>query len=1217
MDYFGGGQYGQVRPNFGQVSSYATGEEEPVYYQFITQLVIPVTDEWTCANFYGAQMNTILWFSETTISRGLPWIFVDSGAQELIIKSNDSVISSFRFALPFQQQFTFQVEFTPVSLPHDLTQLDKSRLFIGAYDKQDNAAGLLISKMGIAIVATYGNSVLPIPGSQGIFEEGVTYVMRMVVDGLTDKLDLYITKASEIETTGQQLRYTAPAPISPLDALDSIFINTVGDDTFPVETRFSALRANCTQCLTPNRRPIADPGLDQTLNLGGVVRYDGSESYDPEGATLTYRWALIDAPDTSRFATIGSAGYGYDDGGPDNWTTIFFAGSGAFSVDNAPNLQPGDHLIYGGETYEISTVGWILPSGSTWYERDVGGTWPIDSDRIFVTEDTIPKNGEPAFWKVCHTVSYFNDRYYVMPTAVPDVPGLYQVRLIVNDGHLDSLPMDELLNVSAVRLVLGCIPDLSWIWQYLSDFWRLVDGRGAVDTIWSGLAQAAAAQLMAVWQIDYNKSLAHIQRKFQRRWLNYDTVLNEDDPTLATINIVRGTISTINLVTVETALSALNNKVLQVVLDASAVQEIQFSGLVDGVSTLQDVADQINAALGLELSTTKIAQVVTVGVARYIVFDYATLLLIRPNTASNSANNILFGLGGVTTYLQNDLAGLGYIPYVGDNPANPPALNGWLSTSPTTLDFTTLGITAASLLAVDDVGYRIQKVATTAKLTLQDSFPEGSTANGTPRAWVIPSTVESASIDFDEQLVVAGDIARFAVREISTGHNTEVLCGIVAVHGARLGFNPRPLLEKFAGVPGNFEVYFSGIKHVSYIPVHEYVMDIPRLQEIIKDPPAVLTQNLEYFIDDTLGSNAIRFKDGLFSLADPPPDILWAEVTYLDNRPTIESNFGRLVNFKVEDLQTRTDNLDYLSAVQGLWWAYFGGPSLYRVRVGTQILLGLPFAEVDGTITEIAERFSATEGRILIQDKDDQTVTRSYFYPLTAGLGVLPATGETLKVGDFVEAFTPLSGGIEVKDWVSARQWYINYTSTGSMFELEKFFRWLVRVDVDTFSLVNISFAVEFIRKIKPHYTNPLLVLLKVLDPTEVDVEDNTHRRVVLNCWEHFDPLQCGAWRYDDVYGGGTLRHHWDATLYADKFLYDRHRLSPVISCWSVMYLHMDGYHFWAWDTIWAYDDGGGVDRIPLSGPTDSIPPPYGALWGTIHHDEKPPAGIYTRSKNL
>ena len=56
------------------------------------------------------------------------------------------------------------------------------------------------------------------------------------------------------------------------------------------------------------------------------------------------------------------------------------------------------------------------------------------------------------------------------------------------------------------------------------------------------------------------------------------------------------------------------------------------------------------------------------------------------------------------------------------------------------------------------------------------------------------------------------------------------------------------------------------------------------------------------------------------------------------------------MNFKLEDLEAVTDDLDYLSAVRGLWWSYFGGPAVSKVRTGVQILLGLPFSEEEGII---------------------------------------------------------------------------------------------------------------------------------------------------------------------------------------------------------------------------------------------------------------------------
>ena len=1184
----------------------------PVTYSFTTPLVLPVGPEFTCADIDASSMLMLLSLPEVSTSRGAPWIDVIVG-NDLLISSDDGVASTFRLDLLIQQQFTVEFTFRPSKLPYDLSNLSQHHLFIGAFNEQDNAAGLLISKMGLAIVAAYGNAVLPIPGSHTLFSEGEDYyTLRMVVDGVADKMDLYITKTSDLSTIGHQLRYTMPAPTSPTGSIDSIYIDVVGTPGVETITKFAAIRANCSECLTPNQRPIADPGPDQTSNLGNAIRYDGSASYDPEGMALSYRWYLVSAPDSSRFVTKGS-GNPYDDGGPDPYTTIFDGGSGAFSKTGSPLLQPGDYLFFNAVYYEISTVGWVYNSTTHKYDRDPLSGW-VDN-QVRLTTDSLPKSDPAGNFNIFHTKAYFSDSAYVMPSAVPDVSGIYEVELIVNDGTLDSLPTDALLNMSTVRLALGCTPDLSWVWGYISDFWSLVDGHEAVETIWSGFAQAAAAELLTAFQIDYNKSLIDIQRFFQRRWLDYDTLLIDTAPEDASIRIIRGPLYSGDLAALTP--SSLNNKILQLVLDAGAVQEVKFGWVMnsggalvsDPISTLSDAVRQINYWMGYATASTPLAVLKLSGPHKYIALDYTTLLLVRPNSSVDSANTLL-GFS-TTDYEQNDLEGDGK-PFPGGDITRPELYYGWKPTIPYGMDFILAGVERNDLLVVDDVGFTIQKVATGDVLSLKEQLP----LDDTEQYWIVPSTVTSTTLDFDSELVVAGDIARFEVKTDSSGLTAEIYCEVLGVRGYILGFDPRPLLEKFAGVPSKYTTAFLGVKHTKNIPVHEYVKDIPRLQEIIKEPTTYLTQNLDFVVELVGSTNAIVFTDGLYSISDPPPNTLWAEVTYLDNRPTIEANFGHLVNFKVEDLATRTDDLDYLSAVQVLWWAYFGGPAIYRVRAGVQILLGLPFAEVTGTITSIETQFGATQGRILIQDEADPTVTRSYYYPLAAGLGTFP-NGNTIKVGDSVPAYTPLSGGVEVKDWLGDQTWYRTLVDTGNFLELEKFFKFMVRADVDTFNVTNILFAVDFVKRIKPHYTYPVFILLKNLPTTEVDVADTMKFVIKLRFWECKDPYQYGAYRFDDVRGDGTWRHRWDALTYDGKFAFDRNRLTPVVSCWALIGMDMDGLSFWPFDSIWALDDGGGADRVPLSGPDSSLPPPYGPPLGPVKFDVKPAAGHYSRAKNL
>lgn len=1203
----------------------------PVTYTFSTSLFLPVSDDWDCLNITEGSMPNILLFPEVHASRGAPWFSID-GNNDLVIYSNDGVVSTLTVDLPISSTFSFETTFKMSELPLDLTQLDQHRFFVGVYDKQDNAGGVLLSRSGLAMVAAFGSSALVLPGSQNLFTEGEEYyTMRFVVQGDLDRFDLYLTKTSDLLTTGHQLQYTSAAPVSPSGSLDEIRIEILGQASDQTVGKFSTLLCSCSSALIPNQRPIADPGADQAANMGSAVTHDGRNSYDPEGAPLTYAWALTGAPDGSRFKTSGSGGSTIDDGDADGFTTIFNGGADVFSVANAPLLQPGDHLLVEGVLYQVATDRWVLNTTTGKYTRDDPGTW--NDDEIVITEDELPDSLSGKAWSVFHTDTYFSDRLQPYPSGIPDIGGLYSVQLVVNDGYLDSLPAEALLNVTQTSVPLGCVPSVSWLWNTLSDFWNLVEDREKAETAWSGFAQAAAAQLLVAWQVDYNKSLKDIQRVFQRRWLSYDTVLAEPDPDTAVVRIVRGCLFTQDLAAGVAFVAGVNDT-LQLVLDAGNVETVTFPA---GLLTATQIAAQINSQMGFSASPTPLASVVTVGAAEFVALNYPTLLRIRPNGSAN------VDLGFSTAaYTNNDLQG--------DAGAAVSAskLRAFEASSPTAVDFDEEGVGSSDLLVFNDGSYRVQKTALDAGtgtqargLSLYRDLPDASSY-----PWLVPSVVLSDELDFEAELVMAGDLAIFEVKDLASlsgDATTEVLCEVVGAKAGRLGFDPQPLLEKFNGYPSNYRAQFIGVKHTQALPVNDLVVEIPRLQEIIENPPITFEQNADYLIDKTLGRNAIQFRSGTFSLGDPPPDTFWAEITYFDNRPAIEANFGRMVNFRVEDLETRTDDLDYLSAVRGLWWSYFGGPSLDKVRTGSQILLGLPFSEEKGVIQSIEPNFSATEGRIVIQDAADTTITRTYFYPLTAGLAVDARTGRTIAEGDVIEQFAPLSGGIEVRDYVQTASWLAKYVSMGKYGELDKYFKFLVRGDVDTFNITNMIFAIDFVKKIKPHYTFPLFVVLKRLTPCEVDVDDHTTINATLKLSDTFCSSEPGSYRFDDTNEGRpgppgshvTVQpgvqglatnwiHKYDAgPTGPTPFLYDLHRLCPDITLWvHIAYIHPGGAG-WFYDTIWAYDDGDkdgdsiSDDRLPLSGPDFSPPAPYGPLVGVIAFDATVTAGTYHRERDL
>jgi RHS repeat-associated protein len=58
--------------------------------------------------------------------------------------------------------------------------------------------------------------------------------------------------------------------------------------------------------VTPNQPPVANAGADQTAFRGQLVTLNGSQSSDPEGATLSFLWTILSQPAGSTIALAGA-----------------------------------------------------------------------------------------------------------------------------------------------------------------------------------------------------------------------------------------------------------------------------------------------------------------------------------------------------------------------------------------------------------------------------------------------------------------------------------------------------------------------------------------------------------------------------------------------------------------------------------------------------------------------------------------------------------------------------------------------------------------------------------------------------------------------------------------------------------------------------------------------------------------------------------------------
>lgn len=246
----------------------------------------------------------------------------------------------------------------------------------------------------------------------------------------------------------------------------------------------------------------------------------------------------------------------------------------------------------------------------------------------------------------------------------------------------------------------------------------------------------------------------------------------------------------------------------------------------------------------------------------------------------------------------------------------------------------------------------------------------------------------------------------------------------------------------------------------------------------------------------------MRFSPGVFTAAAPVPARLWAEVSFFDNGEAIENNFGILVGLTREDLEEVSTNINYRQAIAGLMFAYTRGSAIDRVRLGAQILLGLPFAEHRGIIRSIEEdyrldiRGNPTLGRLLIEDIDqnDQPMgtLRVYTFPVDdgselAGIETNPDTGQKYRIGEIVDLFAALSKGVEITDYLTDDV----DASFSDIRQLQKFHSIRLKANDSIFSLQELSLVSEFLKKITPSYVAfTIASATEIFD--EVDIEDGT-----------------------------------------------------------------------------------------------------------------------------
>jgi hypothetical protein len=1083
----------------------------------------PATFDLFC--FQGPEMFTILADPNvTTLGNGAEF-FPNPITFDLEVCSGDTFpTDDARVIITENVPQTFTVEWIVRfrDLPNDFTNLQKRHIYLGCFDAAGPVVGFFFSKTGIAYtgsVSFTGSGDLQldctfqvIPGSADYVSDTDYLVIRAAADIVTGLVYFYVTPLAEVPITGQKLR--AILPVIPASAAlnpptDQSIVSVRGTVT---ERVCAFLSSWClgTALIIPNLAPMANAGLDQAVRACSIIQLNGSHSFDPEGASLVYQWRLIDVPIGSEFGIEKSDGMTVPLGIPTGFTDKFHSTSlGVVDVADPIDVgATGDVLLVDGIAYTIVNKG-----------TDVDGFY------VQIGQSILPDSLSGEQFKVLRQRGLSNSNT-ISPTFFPDEPGFYRFDLVVSDGALLSEPSVVIVNVLESPLPRGCTPDLSFIFNYLSDFWNLVEGRERLATFWSSLAQVAASELFTLWQIDYSKSHRDIQRTFNRRWLHYDLLLGEPLPELTKTRAIFGGVTSSFI---DPAGQGGINGTALILSSPVFAEDVSIT-----IRALNPVtADALAAELQSYLQANADSRFTTFVIEDRTSGDLAVRIDAPfPFTVSADSTIPVFTDGDESRPPSGSGAGVGSRTYKVDR------------------SLEELSLEEDDYLILDGQAFLIARVIDepSDQLALQRIVVKEDLPVAPSTEWQISGWVSSELLDFYNGLVFANDHADFEVVQATTelaptAATNEILSttvlGASADHTGRLAVDFWPIGAAIADEA--LLVHLARVVRRRCVPVHVDVLDVPTLQDkiVIEDDTSVLRRNVDFYIEDVRGGRGLRFVSGEDGdIGDVweggrPPDRLWAEYTYFDNSELIEANFGIPVDLTADQLEDLPEDVDYLSAVRGLWYAFFNGPTVRNLRIGIQILLGLPFAEHRGTIEEIRTDFSPTRGRMLIRDIDRSEIVRIYRWPRVLELEINPETGERYKIGDTVEEFAPLVEGATVADYVNDPRWFEGILNQGIFFEVEKFHRFLVRVDEAAFSLSALLFVRNFVLKIKPTYTFPLFVVQKHVGDTEVSTTDLVifHGKLMLST-ATCEGLLGASYHFDQPHpAGGGWRNQFDADV--------------------------------------------------------------------------------------
>ena len=201
---------------------------------------------------------------------------------------------------------------------------------------------------------------------------------------------------------------------------------------------------------TQNLVPVANAGPDQSnIPINATVALDGSASNDPDGGVPTYAWTFTLRPGGSTAVLLN----------PNSAAPTFVADrAGRYRIQ----LIVSDALAFSPpDTVDITTVN-QPPTANAGPDQTISeDTLATLNGNGSTDPDTNPLTYAWSFVSVpAGSIAQLLGATSSSPTFTPDLPGVYTVRLVVNDGIVDSTPDTVVVTAvsSAITMVLVDTP---------------------------------------------------------------------------------------------------------------------------------------------------------------------------------------------------------------------------------------------------------------------------------------------------------------------------------------------------------------------------------------------------------------------------------------------------------------------------------------------------------------------------------------------------------------------------------------------------------------------------------------------------------------------------------------------------------------------------------------------------------------------------------------